>query len=505
MNQDTKRIVKNTGLLYFRMFLSMAIGLYSVRIVLESLGDIDFGIYNVVAGIVTMLAFLNNALSSTTQRFLSYENGKLNEAKLNDIFNNSMSLYILLCLFVFIIAESAGLWMVNKYLVIPSNRVFAANVIYQFSIISFVFSILTAPYNAVIIAREKMGVFAYISIAESLVKLVLVLILLYVGSDKLIIYGVMMMFVNFVVLLTYIIYCSRNFSECEFRWNIDKQISREIGKFANWSIWGAFSNIFKNQGVNILLNKFFGVVINTARGIAYQIDGALNTCVQNFLLAVKPQIIKNYAIGDYTRMFHLAFLSTRLGFYLMLLIILIFLCNTQFILTLWLGQYPTVTVNFTKLVLIASLINVLPQPIMMIIHATGNIKVYQLGSCVINISVLPISYILLKIFNSTYIPFIVIIFAMIGYYIFTLKCCMRLVAIPVKIYGITILKLFVVSSLMIFLAYIFNGIYRCTSLLHLGCFTLVILVLLAGFIYMIDLNQSERKTLRNIIISKFAN
>lgn len=501
MNSGNKKIIKNTALLYARMLLSMVIGLYSVRIVLEALGEVDFGIYNVVGGIVTMLAFFNNALSSTTQRFLSYENGKNNVSRLRDIFNNSMSIYLLLCVFILIVAETVGLWAVNKYLIIPKDKILAANIIYQFSIFSFIFSILVAPYNAVVIAREKMEVFAYISIVESIIKLGLVLILLYVDTNKLVLYGFMMMSINLAILGVYYVYCRRRFAECNYIWRIDKLLSKEIGSFASWNIWGAFSNIFSNQGLNILLNRFFGVIVNAARGIAYQVNGALNTCVQNFLLAVRPQAIKSYAAGDYSRMNELLILSTRISFYLMFVITLIFIFNIDAILKLWLGSYPDYTSEFVCLVLISTLLNILAQPLVMLIMATGKIKNYQFFSGLNNIIVFPLSYLFLRIFDNPYIPFYVLIGSNITYYTISLINCNQVVTIPKRQYFTAIIKLVIVCicnlivlcSLPQFISNIYN---------NLVISIMVIMLVSIIFIILFDLTKIERKKVWALLLSK---
>lgn len=483
------------------MLLSMVIGLYSVRIVLEALGEVDFGIYNVVGGIVTMLAFFNNALSSTTQRFLSYENGKNNESRLRDIFNNSMSIYLLLCVFILIVAETVGLWAVNKYLIIPEDKIYAANIIYQFSIFSFIFSILVAPYNAAVIAREKMEVFAYISIVESIIKLGLVVILLYVDTNKLILYGFMMMSINLSILGVYYAYCKRRFAECTYTWKIDKLLAKEIGFFASWNIWGAFTNIFSNQGLNILLNRFFGVIVNAARGIAYQVNGALNTCVQNFLLAVRPQLIKSYAAGDYSRMNELLILSTRISFYLMFVITLIFIFNIDAILTFWLGSYPDFTSKFVCLVLLSTLLNILAQPLVMVIMATGKIKNYQLFSGLNTIIVFPLSYVFLRIFDNPYIPFYVLIGSNITYYIISLINCNQVVTIPKRQYYTAIIKLVVVCVCNLIVLY---GLPHFIPNIYANMMiTLIIIISVCSVsIALFDLTTIERKQIWNLILSK---
>ncbi len=498
MDSGNKKIVKNTALLYIRMLLSMGIGLYSVRIVLEALGDIDFGIYNVVGGIVTMLAFFNNALSSTTQRFLSYENGRRNDSYLKDIFNNSMSIYILICILILVISETVGLWIVNEYLIIPENRIKAANIIYQFSILSFIFSILVAPYNAAVIAREKMEVFAYISIAESIIKLGLVYFLLFLQTDKLVLYGFMMMIINFVILVVYHFYCGRKFAECNYHWRLDKELSMKIGSFAGWSVLGAFSNIFSNHGLNILLNRFFGVIVNAARGIAYQVNGALNTCVQNFLIAVRPQIIKSYASGNMPRLNELLILSTRVSFYLMYIITIIFSFNIDAILGIWLGSYPKFTAEFVCFVLISTLINILAQPLVMLIMATGKIKKYQLLSALNNLLVFIISFLLLKVFGNPYLPFYILIVSNILYYILSLCICNRMIRLPIKQYGRAVFRLVFVCCIS--LVIIWNIPDLSADIFNQLVLSAIIDVIICGLLIgLFDMSKSERAYIINTI------
>ena len=294
----------------------MVIGLIAVPIVLRSLGEVDYGIYNVVSGIVTMLAFLNNALSSTTQRFLSFELGRNSTENCRRIFSTSLSIYILFCVLIIVLGETIGLWFVNYKLNIPPDRMAAANWIYQFSLVSFIFSVLSAPYNAAIIAHEKMNIYAIVCIGEALLKLGLVIGLLYLGGDRLILYGMFMMIMSALVFVSYAIYSRNKFSECRFSLKMDKDTAKQISGFAGWGVFGAVSNIFKNQGINIILNQFFGVLVNTARGLAFQVDAAVNTLIQNFFLATKPQLIKSYSAGDTDGMFRLVDVSTKVGYYL---------------------------------------------------------------------------------------------------------------------------------------------------------------------------------------------
>lgn len=313
---DNKRIAKNTLLLYIRMVITMLIGLFSVRIVLRVLGETDYGIYNVVGGVITMLAFLNNSLASTTQRFLSFELGK-KAGKSKEFFKTSISLYILLSLILLVVGETLGLWFVNEKLVIPKERIFAANCIYQFSIVSFIFTVLSAPYNAAVIAHEKMSFFAYVSIIDACCKLGICFALLYSSLDKLILYGTLMMLMSLAVFFAYVIYCRYSRLECQFGWLLQREFVAKIMNFAGWSTFGALANIFRAQGINFMLNIFFGPVVNAARGIAYQAESALLTLIQNFYIAVRPQTIKSYADGSVNDSIKIVFFATKIGYIMM--------------------------------------------------------------------------------------------------------------------------------------------------------------------------------------------
>lgn len=406
---DNTRIAKNTILMYIRMAITILIGLFSVRIVLKAIGIQDYGLYNVVSGIVVMLAFLNNTLAGASQRFLSYELGKGNYDRLSRIFGTSIFLYIAFCLLIVILAETIGLWYVNYKLTIPSGRIIATNWIYQFSILSFIFTVISAPYNACIISHEKMEIYAYVSIAEALLKLSLVYYLLICNGDKLILYGLFLMIISLVQYIFYRIYCRKQFVESHYYLNFQKDYIKEFGTFAGWNVWGAISQMCMGQGVNLLLNAFFNVVINAARGLAYQVDRAINSLVQNFFIAIRPQIVKNYASGEFDDMYKMVFISTRLGYYLMFVISIIFIIGMPAILSLWLGEYPEETVLFADLVIIANLINVISQPFSMVIIASGKIAKYQFICGLANILVLPVSWILLKISDDYNLPFYVII------------------------------------------------------------------------------------------------
>jgi len=393
---NRKRIAKNTALLYFRMLLIMVISLFTVRIVLHTLGIQDYGIYNVVGGIVVMFSFLSNTMANSSQRYFAFELGKEDYVRLKKVFSISFIVYVGIALVVLLLAETLGLWFLNTQMTIPPGRMEAANWIYQFSILSFLVTIVTIPYNAVIIAREKMGIYAYVSIIEAALKLLIVYLLVLFSVDKLKLYGVLLFAVTLIITGIYRTYCRRKFEECRFRFCWDKDFFKELIGYSGWNLYGALAGVFKNQGINILLNIFFGPVVNAARGVAYQVNSAINQFVSNFYTAVHPQITKSYAVGERKEMMNLVFQSSKFCYYLMLFLSVPVLIETPFILKLWLTELPDYVVIFTRLVILNTLIDAMSYPLITAAQATGKIMKYQLIVGSFLFLNLPVSYIFLK-------------------------------------------------------------------------------------------------------------
>ena len=318
---SNKRIAKNTLLLYFRMLLTIAVGLYTSRVVLNTLGVSDYGIYNVVGGIVSMLAFLNSALTAASQRFIAFELGRGDLSKLRKIFCTSVTIHATLAVIIFIIAETIGLWFINTHLNIDANRMVAANWVYQFSIFTFMLTVLSVPYNSCIVAHEHMNAFAYISILEVTLKLLIVYLLLVINYDKLTTYGILVFAVALVVQLTYGIYCKRHFEECAYHFILDKKLFKEMFSFAGWSVVGNLGFSFKDQAANVILNLFFGTVINAARGVALQVNGIIAGFSTNFMMALNPQITKQYASGEIESSMKLVYAGSRFSFFYLLLLL----------------------------------------------------------------------------------------------------------------------------------------------------------------------------------------
>lgn len=396
VSANNKRIAKNTLLLYFRMFIIMAVSLYTSRVVLQALGVEDFGIYNVVGGVVAMMGVLNSAMSISTQRFLTFELGRGDTVQLKRVFSTCFSIYVLLSIIILILSETVGLWFLNNKMVIPDNRIVAANWVYQFSIISCINALMTNPYNAIIIAREKMNIYAYISIIEVVLKLVIVYLLLIIPYDRLLSYGAFILGVSIIIAMIYRVYCISKYPESRYHFYWDKPLFKQLLSYSGWNLFGSVSSIAKGQGLNLLLNMFFNPAVNASRGIAYQINTAITQFFTNFYTAVRPQITKYYAQNDMDNMLKLVFQSSKFSFYLIYFISLPILIEAPYIIKLWLGQLPDYVVVFTRMIVVISAVDSMATPLMTIAHATGNIKLYQSVVGTVTILNIPISYFLLK-------------------------------------------------------------------------------------------------------------
>ena len=391
-----KRIVKNTIFLYIRMLITMGVTLYTSRVVLNILGVEDFGIYNITGGIVVLFSFLNTAMSNATQRFLSFELGKNDIEQLKRTFCMSINAHISIALLVLFLSETVGLWFINSQLNIPTSKMVATNWVYQFSVFSFLVSIIRVPYNASIIAYEKMSFFASISILEAIFKLLIVFLLTISIAQKLIFYSILTFSVILICTIIYKIYCNKHFIITRYNFFWDKELYKRLMSFSAWSMLGGATNIGAQQGGNILLNIFYGVSVNTAFGLANQVSNAIYGFVSNFQLAFNPQIIKYYANKEIDKFNKLIFTTSLFSYYLILIIAIPFLFNTEFILLLWLKNVPSHTVVFCQLMMIYFLIDAIQGPLWMSIYATGNIRIYQIWLSILLILNIPISYFLLK-------------------------------------------------------------------------------------------------------------
>ena len=389
------------------MLFTMGVTLFTSRVILQTLGVEDYGIYSVVGGIITMFAFINGGMVSATQRFLTFEIGKGNLPQLKKVFSTSLQIHALISLIIVLLGETVGLWFLYEELVIPAERMTAALWVYQCSIIACVVNIMSVPYNADIIAHEKMSTFAYISIVEVILKLAIVYMLFVTPWDKLTTYAILILTVQLIICFIYTHYCNKHFEESHYHHQIDKPLFKEMISFAGWSFWGNLAAVLYTQGLNMMLNIFFGPIVNAARGIAVQVQTAVQQFVSNFQVALNPQITKTYATGQLAQMHSLMFRSARFSFFLLFMLTLPILLETEYILTLWLKTVPDDTVIFTRIMIGISLIYTIANPCVVANQATGKVKVYQVVVGGILLMILPLSYVALKLGAPAYSVFIV--------------------------------------------------------------------------------------------------
>lgn len=394
---NNKTIAKNTIALYIREIVSLIITIVTAGIMFKVLGATDFGIFNVVGGIVTMVAFLTGSLASGAQRFLSYDIGRGDENAVNETFNVVALSYFLLGFIVFLFAEIGGVWFLNTHMTIPEERLIAANWILQCSILQFIIGITTSPYSAAVIAYERMGTFAYVGIINEALRLIVLFLIVITPFDKLIVLSLLHFAISAGQQLFYQWYCRSRLNNIHFQfvWNAKKM--KSIIGYSGWNMIGSFATVLHTNGVNILLNVFFDPTINAARGIAYRINSAVYAYTGNYYMAVRPQITKTYAAGDLKRMHKLIFSSSRLAFYLMLVLCIPISLNIKQILQIWLGTPPDYATIFVQLVFLNALLEIYSLPLTAGIQATGKIKIMQLTVSTIYLLIVPISYFLLKL------------------------------------------------------------------------------------------------------------
>lgn len=396
---NNKTIAKNTLMLYARMLFMMIIGLYTSRVILDKLGEVDFGIYNVVGGFVTMFTVISGAMTTATQRFLSFEIGKGKDGNVKSIFSTMVYIHLFLALIIFIVGETLGTWFLNTQMNFPLDRYGAANWVFQFSLITFIISVIGVPYNGALIAYEKMSAFAYFSIFEAVFKLLICYIITLTIYDKLSFYAFLMAVIQGGLIFFYYIYCRINFKECRVGGKLNRDYSREVTSFVSWNLIGSLAGVLKEQGVNVVLNMFFGPTVNAARGVAYQVLTKVNGFATNFQMAMNPQIIKNYASGAKDDMFKLVFRGAKLSYLLLLMLSLPIIIEAPLILGVWLKEVPDYTVIFLRIIMFTSMLNALSNPLITSMHASGKVRDYQIVVGGISLLTLPLVYVGFKVFS----------------------------------------------------------------------------------------------------------
>ena len=498
---NNKRIAKNTLYLYFRMLLIMGVTLYTSRIVLNALGVEDFGIYNIVGGVVILFSFINNALSSATQRFLNFEIGRGDVLGTKRVFSMSLTIHLFVALFVVLLAETVGLWFLNTQMNIPTERMAAANLVYQFSILTVCISFVQIPYYASVVAYEKMSFFAYIAIIEVILKLLIVVLLIYVGFDKLRLYSILTFLVAVLVFVCYKYYCNTRLDISRYKYFLDKILFSKLLNFSGWMLFGAAAGVSATQGVNILLNIFYGVTVNAAMGISTQVNSAVNKFVSNFQTAFMPQITKLYAIGDFEHLRKLIGQSSRFSFLLLFALACPLMLNIDFVLKLWLKTVPEYSSVFCILILIYSLVEAASKPVGLAIHATGKVKFYNIVMSIALLMNIIFSFIFLRLGFSPNVVLVInvcvgilcfairLLFA--GYY----KVLKIAEFIRSVIFRIVCISVFVVPVPLYISRYYNQWIgFFVTSSIFLCLFTVVV--------YFIGLTRSEKEGVLKAIKAK---
>lgn len=500
----TGRVAKNTIFLYVRMVFIMAISLYTTRVVLSVLGALDYGIFDIVAGVVSMLTFVNAAMSTSTQRFYSYSLGENDYGRLRSVFSASMNIFILLSLIIVLLGETVGLWFVNTQLTIPAERINAANWVYQFSLLSCVLSMLSVPYSGAIIAHEYMNTYAFIGIFDCALRLLLVYLLTYVPFDKLSVYGFFFMLSHGIVAAIYAVMARRKFQECRYQIVRDKKLHIELFSFSGWSLWGSLAFVGNNQGGNILLNVFFNPIVNASRAVATQISSAMSSFCNSFFMAVRPPIIKAYAEGNYEYMMKLFYLGNKYTYYSLIIICLPCMFSIDYILKLWLTEVTPMMASFTILSMIYSIILALQNPITIIIQASGNVRNYFLIVESVTLLSLPCAYILLKLgLGAEYSYYSMII-------IFIIAHCIRLYMLGKQETYFSILeylKKFIlpattVTILSIIAIYFISQYINYSSFPSFLAFFTVSAIVVMLFTCCVGLTRNERNAFFKLIINK---
>ena len=497
-----RRIAKNTLVLYIRMFVTTLVSLYTSRVVLNALGVDDYGIYNVVGGFVSMFSVLSGSLSAAISRYITFELGKKNTNRLGEIFSTAIHIQVLISIIIIIAVEVIGVWFLNTQMQIEPERLGAANWVLQLSVLTFCANLISVPYNALIVAHEKMSAFAYISIFEAAGKLAVAFCILYNPFDRLVFYAFLSCLLTVVIRFIYHVYCRRHFEESRYRWCFDKGLLKEMFGFAGWNFLGSSSGLLANHGVNMLMNIFFGVVANASRGVANQADHAVKTFISNFMMALNPQITKSFASGDLKTMHKLMCMGTKFSYFIMFLLALPLLLETPIVLQIWLKTVPDYAIIFLRWTLIVSLTYVLSNALVTGMLATGNIKKYQIVISSLSYTILPIVFILYKMGlppHYSYIVVFVIYFIQLFVRLFLLR---DMVKLPISQYvNDVFIKVIIVTGLSLIIPLSIILLFP-SGYIRFVIVTLCSLISVASTSLFIGLTSSERNVVF-ISIKKF--
>ncbi len=499
---NNKRIAKNTMMLYIRMLLSMVVSLYTSRVVLEVLGVEDYGIYGVVGGVVAMFSFLNSSMSGATSRFLTFEMGRGDAQRVRETFSSALIIHIGIALVVLLLAETVGMWFLCNKLVIPEGRMVAAHWVYQCSIISAMLGFTQVPYNASIIAHEKMDIYAYVEILNVSLKLLIVFLLKLVYNDKLIVYAVLMLAVSFVVMMVYRIYCMRNFAETKFRFVWKKEIFKPMLSFTGWDFYGNMCFTIRQQGSNFLINNFFGVVANASSSIATTVNSAISGLSSNIITAFRPRIIKSYSQQNWDEMQSMINNAIKFSTLFMLTLTVPVLFETSFIVQLWLGEIPKYVESFIRLTLLANCVGIINTVIVIGIHATGRIKRLSLLTGTLFMLTIPVSFFFLKlgydaavVYGISLVSNVLVVFSDI----WILKNLIKEIRV-LPILRVIANSVLIALCAIVLVSFVYRGLE--VGFHRLVTITICDILIMIILIYIFALNKNQRSYVKDYILNK---
>lgn len=494
-----KRIARNSIFLSIRMVIVLCITLYTTRAILALLGVEDYGVYNVVCGFVSMFTFLNTSMSNGIQRFFNFELGKNGDEGANNVFCTSVLIQLILAFMVIALCESFGLWYLHNKMVIPDGRLFAAEWIFQFSMISFLFVIIQAPFTAAVMAHERMDFYAVVNIVDAILKLGIVFVIPYLDGDNLIIYGLLLALISVFDFFWYYIYCKKNFAEIKLKRVFHKETFKSMLGFSGWNLFGSFSNMMREQGVNLIMNMFYGPVVNAARGVATQINSGLAGFVHNILTPVRPQVIQSYAKKEYQRSFNLTFSISKFCMIFFYMLCLPFCLEIDYILHLWLGDtVPSHTSEFTIVVLATTAILLLMGALATLVHASGKMRTYQVIGSIVKFLSVPISYFLLKYgADPEWALIMVFLFDLIGLIVgmFIIKSIMPFSVMNyIRTVILPLLPIVFFSYIFVYPIHVYMnpGFVRLTIITTISIFIISLLTISVG------LNKNEKQIVKQI-------
>lgn len=502
MGDKSLRITKNTLLLYFRLFFILIINLTSVRLLLDILGESDYGIYNVVAGIVTMLTFVTSALQTSTQRYYSFFLGKEEDVKLKEIFSASLEIFVIISILFLLIGETLGLWFVNTQLTIPSDRIHAANIVYQFTVLSFALSIITIPYSSAVIANENMNIYAIVSILEGAFKFIAVILLYCIPCtvDKLIIYAILLFIVHFIKEISYITIARKKYKECSYVRRHNNTFRKSIFSFAGWTMYGSLAGVLNTQGNTILINIFFGTIVTASRAVSLQISNAISSLVSGFVTAIKPPIVKSFAESNYEFAMKVFNFGNKFILYSLLIFCIPMYTEMETILTLWLKEVNLNTITFSRLILIYTIILCLHHPITILMQAIGNIKPYYLFVDTLTLLSLPLTYIAFKNgLEAAYSYYIMIAIFFVAHImrILILKRNFNFFSVRKYLVNFLLLSMLIIITIVLTLRTFAQAIED--DMIRLICSFLITTIFIISFAYSLALSKEEKKFIRNLI------